>query len=248
MKINLPSPKRARLENKPSLASPKSPCHESALFLNNVGVQFLLQNCYSQAVETFQDAYLLVRSSGLGYHVSVNDLQMIMCRAFHNITHPRCEESSQLVLEVLETSRDGDDLFLCSADSNDVLQHVLETAPSSCLAFAIQMRDQSIDFLRQQVAIVEHNLAIAYFCQGKVASSLQEALRFSESAALAFLAMRRTNSSDTRLLSLTMAILNSYLHLLQETDKEDEMLQCYELLGQFRDAACETLERLEQLQ
>lgn len=250
MMAKLPSPKRARLENKTS--SPKSPSHETALFLNNVGIQFLLQDCYSQAVETFQDAYMLVRKISLGYTISVDGLQMIMRRALRNIAHPLCEESSPLALDVLETRNDDDTLILYNDNCDDVLQHVLETVPSSCVAFAIRMREQPTRFLREQVAIVEHNLAIAYFCQGKVSStsssSLQEALHYSESAALTFLDLRQTSSSDTRLMSLTMATLNSYLHLLQENGKEDKILQCYEILGQCRDAACETMEQSDHSQ
>lgn len=240
--------KRARHETKQR--SSKTRCNEVALFLNNIGIQFLLQDCYSQAVVTFQDAYFLIKRSLLSHNVSTNDLQVIMGRAFYNITNPRPEESSQLVLEVLEIGKDDDKLLVRNANCGHVLQHILETAPSSFVAFPIQLQEQPISFLRQQVAIVEHNVAIAHFCRSKVSSSpssLQEALRFFETAAFTFLSMRQTSYSDTRFLSLTIAILNSFLHVLQETERKEEILQCYEILGQCRDAACDTIERLEHL-
>jgi hypothetical protein len=170
-----------------------------------------------------------------------------MTRVWYNITHPHSEKSVQLVLEVLDASNDNGKLIECSTQRDDVLQHILETAPSSLIALLIQMRELPSNCLRQQVAIMEHNLAIGLFCCEKIALSSKDALHFSEKAALSFLDMRRTRSSDTGLLCLTIAALNSYLHLLQENKKEDSILMCYEILGQCRDAACDKMERLKQL-
>jgi hypothetical protein len=170
-----------------------------------------------------------------------------MDRVRHNVTHPHCDKPARIVLEILETSKDDDEIG-CNVHRDDVLQHILETAPSSLIAFLIQMREHPTHCLRQEIAIIEHNLAIALFCYGTKSSSSKEALRLSEKAALSFLGMRRKRSSDTGLLCLTIATLNSYLHLLQENDKEDSILLCYEILGQCRDAACDKMERLEQLE
>lgn len=240
--------KRARYESK--AVKTKERYHDTAMFLNNIGIEFLMQDCYTQAVESFQDAYFLIRSSTLSLVIISDEIQMIMNRAFNNIANPRREDSSHLVLDVLEMSNDDGKLHIRNADRSDVLQHILETAPSSFVAFPIQLREQPKEFLRQQVAIVAHNLAIANYCRGKNSSdswNLEVAFRFSEHAALTFLAMQYKTSSDTRLLSLTIAVLNSFLHLLQETERNDEVLRCYEILGQCRDVACDAIERLHHL-
>jgi hypothetical protein len=232
-------------------------CYRSAIALNNVGVKLLERQCYSQAVDSLQHARaLLMQSSsdanGCGEeHVN---------RALQHLSHPRPVKAAALLLEVLITTPDGSLLHGEVPTDASALESVLEGAPCSHTAFPIRIEDCLEHSDTRQTSIVSHNLGIACFClykaiqgsrrQAKAAQRFRQAsLFFSQESSSSFLtshlsylqqqSCQRQQSESLELYCLSIAVLNSLIHVQRESSLLDQAKESYCVLVKLRAAALE---------
>jgi hypothetical protein len=143
----------------------------TALALNNMGISLLQKHCYVQALETLCDAFSLIKStvtdqkecqSSFGAETAARKHQ----QALQRLARPMVCKRPVMIIEAL-----------IHEQSSDTARSILQET-RSCKFFAIRIEDvadisgcDESGGLNLELAILSHNLGIAYFCISLVSRS-----------------------------------------------------------------------------
>lgn len=242
--------------NKDSLLR-RQRCHRSSVALNNIGVSLLERHCYSQAAECFELAKSLLTTG------PPDCGEEYVKTALVHLSNPNPSSTMEFIIETMTATSDGS-LSLQEGGScrndDEVLESLLQGAPSSCVTFPIRIESSSDQLDACQIAIMSHNMCIACQClakmlEGKATQDLSRKFRKAslrnarDSSNITLhlstqLQMSSCQASFLELHCICIAVLNTLIQVQQDCSLRDQAQDTYGTLVEVRSAALEEYERI----